>query len=386
LPRLLHTADVHLGARHNDLGAAATELRARQLAAFRNSIDLALAERVDAFLVCGDLFDSNSQPRRSVDAAAAELARVTSNGITAVLIPGTHDCYDDGSIYRVFDLAALAGTSPDRLIVLTPDRPTASLPELELTFHARIFPAKRAARSPLAGLHASGPGWHIGLVHGAARDLLPGKATDEVIFSTDEVAASGLDYLALGHWHSFLKGNAGATTWAYSGAPEPLAFDQSGAGNVLLVELAVREGHRVVSVEPRRVGRTRFDRLRLDIAEHGALAALAARIRALADADLVLAVELAGIRPDELDLDLETLERELAADFLRLRVRDLSVPALPEGASAPADTVAGAFVLDLEKRIGEAVGANRMEEAAELREALAIGRQLLDDPRRMELA
>jgi len=65
--RLLHTADVHLGARHADLGEAAAAQRERQFAAFRASIDLAIAERVDVFLVAGDLFDSNVQPRRSVD-------------------------------------------------------------------------------------------------------------------------------------------------------------------------------------------------------------------------------------------------------------------------------------------------------------------------------
>ncbi len=74
--RLLHTADVHLGARHADLGEAASAQRERQFAAFAASVDLALAEKVDLFLVAGDLFDSNVQPRRSVERVAAELGRL----------------------------------------------------------------------------------------------------------------------------------------------------------------------------------------------------------------------------------------------------------------------------------------------------------------------
>ena len=62
--RLIHTADVHLGARHADLGEQASAQRERQFAAFKATIDLALAEKVDLFLVAGDLFDSNVQPRR----------------------------------------------------------------------------------------------------------------------------------------------------------------------------------------------------------------------------------------------------------------------------------------------------------------------------------
>ena len=70
--RLLHTADVHLGARHGDLGEQAAAQRERQFAAFRRSVDLAIEERVDLFLIAGDLFDSNTQPRRSVERVAAE--------------------------------------------------------------------------------------------------------------------------------------------------------------------------------------------------------------------------------------------------------------------------------------------------------------------------
>src|SRR5439155_24577969 len=74
--RLLHTADVHLGARYRDLGPSAAEQRGRQMAAFKASVDLALAEKIDLFLISCDLFDSNTQPRRSVEAVAAELRRL----------------------------------------------------------------------------------------------------------------------------------------------------------------------------------------------------------------------------------------------------------------------------------------------------------------------
>src|SRR5918992_4794790 len=109
MPRLLHVADAHLGARHQDLGEAAARQRERQFAAFRRAIDLAIEERVDLFLVAGDLFDSNSQPARSVERVAAELKRLPANGIAAVVLPGTHDVYDAASIYRTYDLRRMAG-------------------------------------------------------------------------------------------------------------------------------------------------------------------------------------------------------------------------------------------------------------------------------------
>src|SRR5450759_3182311 len=111
--RVLHTADVHLGARHADLGNQAAAQRERQFAAFRATVDLALAEQVDALLIAGDLFDSNTQPRRSVERTVAELKRLTDAAIRVVIIPGTHDVYDRASVYRAYDLAAMAGLPPD---------------------------------------------------------------------------------------------------------------------------------------------------------------------------------------------------------------------------------------------------------------------------------
>ena len=87
--RLLHTADVHLGARHADMGEQAAAQRERQFAAFRAVIDLAIAEKVDLVLIAGDLFDSNTQPKRSVDRVAAELKRLVDARIRTVIIPGT---------------------------------------------------------------------------------------------------------------------------------------------------------------------------------------------------------------------------------------------------------------------------------------------------------
>src|SRR3990172_11311847 len=87
MPRLLHMADVHLGARHDDLGPTAAAQRERQFAAFARAIDLALAEKVDLVMICGDLFDSNSQPRRSVERAAAELGKLAQRHPPPVLLP-----------------------------------------------------------------------------------------------------------------------------------------------------------------------------------------------------------------------------------------------------------------------------------------------------------
>jgi DNA repair exonuclease SbcCD nuclease subunit len=380
--RLIHTADVHLGARHDDLGEQASAQRERQFAAFKAAIDLALAEKVDVFLIAGDLFDSNVQPRRSVERVAAELKRLVEAKIRTVVIPGTHDVYDRASIYRAYDLVSMAGATADDdfVTVLDPDHPSVHLAACDVVVYGPVFPTKRAPHSPLRDVDVSADAaiatWRIGMVHGAI--AIPGKTDrDEVVITTDEIAATNLDYLALGHWHSAQAGKAGTVTYAYSGAPEAVALDQDRAGKVLLVELNERDGARTVAVEERQVGRSRFERHELDAGVQTSQPALVETLRGMADPDLVLDVRLVGVRPDELDLDIEEIEAALAPGVLKVRVRDASSPALTEGALPSPDTIAGAFIRDQEARIADLESSGAEAEAAEQRDALRLGRLLL---------
>ena len=135
-----------------------------------------------------------------------------------------------------------------------------------------------------------------------------------------------------------------------------------------------------VTVEEAAVGRTTFERLDVDAARARRPAGPDREAPAKADPDLVLEVRLTGVRPDELDVDPGEVEEQLKGSFLRLRVRDQSMPALSEGALPSADTITGAFIRDVEGRIAE-LEADPSDattlEAAELRDVLRLGRLLL---------
>lgn len=346
---------------------------------------MAIDEKVDVVLIAGDLFDSNTQPKRSVERVAAELKRLGEAKIRTIILPGTHDCYDRSSIYRSYDLAAMAGAGPgdDSVTVLTPDRPSVHLSACDVVVYGTVFATKRAPHSPLRDLRVPADedkaAWHVGMVHGSL--AIPDRTDrDEVVVTKEEIAATGLDYLALGHWHSVQRGRAGTTTYAYSGAPEPVAVNQDGAGNVLLVTLEENGLARTVTIEERRVGLTRFEKLELDAARIRSQPDLVGTLLKKGDPNLVLEVRLTGIRPDELDLDTTEVEEQLDGSFLRARVRDSSIPALSAGSIPSPDTIAGAFIRDVEARIAEleADPANSSNgEAAELRDVLRLGRLLL---------
>ena len=181
---------------------------------------------------------------------------------------------------------------------------------------------KRAPASPLAGFDVRADDratWKVGMIHGSR--TIPGLVeSDDVIFTDAEVADSGLDYLALGHWHNYSTGRAGGTIWAYAGAPEPVAVDQDGAGSVLpgpaggAERRPTRAGAAGASGPhglPRRVGRCRRGRERGRSSSRDCVSWGTPTWSWMSVVD--------GIAPDTLELDLDEVERALAGAFLHVR-------------------------------------------------------------------
>src|SRR6202453_5007506 len=84
--RLLHTSDWHLG---RSLHRA--DLRAAQSAFLDHLVDTVRAEKVDAVLVAGDVYDRAVPPVDAVELCADALNRLHDAGASVVLISGNHD-------------------------------------------------------------------------------------------------------------------------------------------------------------------------------------------------------------------------------------------------------------------------------------------------------
>ena len=84
--RLLHTSDWHLG---RSLHRA--DLRAAQSAFLDHLVAVARAEKVDAVLVAGDIYDRAVPPVDAVELCEDALLRLHDTGAAVVLISGNHD-------------------------------------------------------------------------------------------------------------------------------------------------------------------------------------------------------------------------------------------------------------------------------------------------------
>ena len=90
--RFLHLADVHLD---TPFAGRAPRLRSRLREAvrdaFRRAVDLAIAEELDAVLIAGDLFDSDTFSFETERFLVAQLRRLVESSITVIYATGNHD-------------------------------------------------------------------------------------------------------------------------------------------------------------------------------------------------------------------------------------------------------------------------------------------------------
>jgi DNA repair exonuclease SbcCD nuclease subunit len=194
-----------------------------------------------------------------------------------------------------------------------------------------------------------------------------------MILDINEIVNSGLDYLALGHWHSFKDCSQGNTVAYYCGSPEPIYMDQKGAGSVAMVSIY---GKGNIKVDPIWVGSKRFDEITIDVGTVKSTGEIAEIIEAKADPNLILKVKLEGLCSMDWDLNPQEIEDDLGVRFFSLRFLDKSHPKLEEVESKnfPEETVAGKFIRLMEEKIEE---AGNEEDKALYEEVLKLGFALL---------
>jgi len=364
--RLLHTADIHLGRQFPFLRERGKEYRNQLLGTFEGIADLAISEGVSLLLIAGDLFDTNHVHGIIIGKVRSIFRKLEEKGIRVCVLPGTHDAYNEDSIYRFVGF-------PSNVMVFTPEHSQEVYQDLDLTVYGKAFSGKSLGESPIQGISLTKDSkLHIGMAHCSVK--IKGLIEKEtMILDRNEISKSGLDYLALGHWHSFQDFSQGNTTACYCGSPEPISMDQKGAGSVAMVTIYEKGDVKVVPV---RVGTKKFDEIAIDVGLIKSIDDVIEMIEAKADPNLILEVTLAGLCGMEYDLDSQEIEDELGGQFFSLRVLDKSHPRLEEVKSEnfPEETVTGRFVRIIEEKIAT---ASDEEDKVLHEEALKLGFALL---------
>jgi DNA repair exonuclease SbcCD nuclease subunit len=309
----VHTADWHLGHVYRRLGPRAAESAQWRLEAVRNIFDVATAEKAAFIVVAGDVFDTDT-PSAHTMRHAVELLRDAPAPV--YMISGNHDPCAEGSVWFHREFAeALQGVRNVRFAM---EATPLSLPDWD----TELFPCPVASRhtrdDTTSWIPAAARGGHvrIGLAHGGWRGYYHDAGGSPVKFNEiDSNCAErcGLDYLALGDYHSYTHAEHPAAKLRsyYAGTPECGAADDARAGHALVVRIEAPGADPVV--EPRRVGRVEpHDWGRIVLRPGGGLDDLSSRLTAIDDRDHALVrASIGGCIAEAERKDLEQWLNEL---------------------------------------------------------------------------
>jgi DNA repair exonuclease SbcCD nuclease subunit len=375
--QILHLADLHLGASFPTMGERGAERSRDLLDAFLRAVEFAAGDQrpVDLVAVAGDLFDTHDPDAALVYQVEAAFDKLDRAGVPVFLVPGTHDAYSyRRSIYRRLRLPE--GSQLFVQPVLTPGPRLEIRGESVQVYGIAYDPA--VSQRPLAEFRPVGEAdYHVGILHAALQDSPTWKIRpSDLPVTRTEIAASGLHYLALGHYHNFAEVREGGSVAVYPGTLEGRKWGEDGPRYLVTATLS----RQAVAIErtpwnARTISETDIDLLAAEIQDERQLAE---RIAAFAGDRELVRVRLTG--PAHFVFDADRLALQLAPTFFHLELDDRSYvvnQALLERFRDEA-TVRGLFVRRMLDRIDRAETA-RERETATL--ALRIGLAEFQDPR-----
>ena len=315
--RILHLADVHLGASYASFGPHAGERSEAVLRAFRRLPEVAREHQVHAVLVAGDLFDGPRPDERSA-AEAREVIRQLLEVVPAVfLVPGNHDPLVIPGPYSDLPGAAHVFSAPDPSQPVSVDTEAGPLHVYGFAYDFAHQP------DPLSGFQRTdAEGVHVALLHGAVRDAPHWSGGDSLRLSRDELGALGVDYIALGDYHRFRPPSEfaadGSVPACYSGSFAGLDHTETGPRGVVVAEVSPGSAP-VVRLVPS--GVPSLQALQdLDVSTCADDLEVIERVADLVEPDSLPVVTLSG--QTEFAVDPERVEAGLAARFPFARVRD----------------------------------------------------------------
>ncbi len=375
--RILHLADLHIGASFPSMGERGEERSRDFLAAFLRAVDYAVADPkpVDLVAIAGDLFDTHDPEEGLVYQVEAGLERLGKADIPVLLVPGTHDAPSyRRSIYRRLRVPKNAQ------IFLSPTLEPGLLLSLrgETVQTYGIAYDAASCPNPLAEFRPVGlADYHVGVLHAALQDNPAWKVRPtDLPITRAEIEGSGLQYLALGHYHNFAEVREGGSVAVYPGTLEGKKFGENDARYLVTATLS-RDG---VSVDrtPWNVRTLHEAVVDLTLAEIHDEAQLEARISAFAGDREIVRIRLEG--PADFVFDAQRLVKRACPRFFHLEVDDRTYvvnASLLERYREEA-TVRGVFVRRMLERIEQAPNPQARESATL---ALRLGLAEFQNPR-----
>ncbi len=303
--KILHTSDLHIGSALTSR-LSQDKIRERKgelLSNFERMIEEAVYERVSLFIIAGDLFDTERITKSTKDRVLTAIARCP--GIDFLYLSGNHEK----------DALTEGGTPlPKNLKLFGENWTSYDFGEVCVTGRSTIVPGM------FESLDLDYRKTNIVVLHGALAD---GKSGGEIV-GKRELEGKHIDYLALGHYHSYSAHKIDETGVAiYAGTPEGRGFDEVGEKGFVMIEADGRHVH----YEFRPFAKRKLRIVDVDLSGAESRGEVDTRVDSalsgIGSSDLVR-VRLVGKRPPEMFPDLGAVTSRWQNAFYHFEIKDES--------------------------------------------------------------
>lgn len=343
--KILHTADIHIGAAESFLKTEASKRRFENLLTFEKIIDLGVEQSVDLIAIAGDLFDSNQIENRFIDAVFEKIASIK---IPVVFCAGNHDPLNADSPFLNREL-------PENLYVLGAEDECITFEEISLKCYGRSFTDVYLKGEEKFTLETDKDFVNLMVQHGELKSDL---SSDYNSITPTFVKNSGMDYIALGHVHKRTPiGKIDNTHFAYCGCPEGQGFDELDDKGVYIGEI----GKGVCDLEFVAVSRRKHIHHKTDITDLLSTEEICAKVLSELSysygkdfRDNLYKIELTGeISPDTKIIKAEILSR-LENELYFVKVKDSSMLKIDYELLSKETSLKGIFVKRMCEKIENA--------------------------------
>jgi DNA repair exonuclease SbcCD nuclease subunit len=166
----------------------------------------------DLVVLAGDTFESNRLP---LDVLARTATVIAAAALPVVLLPGNHDPAVPEAVYGLLPAIAnlhVLGVTHEEAVLF---------PELGLEVWGRAH-RDYGDMMPFETIRPRRTRWQVVLAHGHYEPA-PDRSVvlrPSWLIGDAEIAATGADYVALGHWNRAARVGNGSVAAYYSGSPE----------------------------------------------------------------------------------------------------------------------------------------------------------------------
>ena len=365
--KILHCADIHIGAAESFLGARADSRRYETVLTFERIIDTAVNAGVDVVAVAGDLFDSNTADARLYRPVLEKIASVPD--IKILFAAGNHDPLLSSSPF-------LKNKNPGNLYVFPEHDHCFTFDDIKLRAYGRSFGNVYMQGEQSFGITPPDDEYvNLMVLHGE----LTGDLSSQYNAVTAEfIKNSGMDYIALGHIHKRTEPQKiGNTFYAYCGCPEGQGFDETGEKGVYVGTV----GKSLCALEFIPLAKRRHFHIKTDVT---GLASQAEIVNKIAEdikntagsgwEENLYKIELTGGVKEGADVNTAEIIARISEAVYYAKVKDSTVPALDMEQIASEISLKGIFVKNMLSLIENA----SKDEKEELAAALRLGLKAFD--------